>query len=136
MKFSIPVLICATAFSVCPILTAQQQKASAPQYHPVFKSNLDPEKFENKDAVTPLIQKREAVIRKMLAERSKILKNDRRAKELHEKILNLNKELAVLMENKRAIRDLTRELQQIDKQINAMPLKKKNQITTKQGNKK
>ena len=97
---------------------------------------LDPEKFENKDAVTPLIQKREAVIRKMLAERSKILKNDRRAKELHEKILNLNKELAVLMENKRAIRDLTRELQQIDKQINAMPLKKKNQITTKQGNKK
>ena len=72
----------------------------------------------------------------MLAERSKILKNDRRAKELHEKILNLNKELAVLMENKRAIRDLTRELQQIDKQINAMPLKKKNQITTKQGNKK
>ena len=86
--------------------------------------------------MTPLIQKREAVIRKMLAERSKILKNDRRAKELHEKILNLNKELAVLMENKRAIRDLTRELQQIDKQINAMPLKKKNQITTKQGNKK
>ncbi|MBR2425280.1 MAG: hypothetical protein IKB16_00925 [Lentisphaeria bacterium] len=133
MKRAIFISVC-MMLAACPVLMAQQ--AQPVVYHPMFRTNLDPAKYENPASAILLFQSRENVIRKMLAERQKILATDRRAKALHDKIMKLNKELAVLMENKRAVRDLTRELQLIDRKISVLPLKKNNQTTTKQGNKK
>ena len=139
MKLSARLLIC-SVMAACAALSAQQpakttQPAAQQQvvYHPVFRTNLDPALFENPAEAILLFKNRETVISKLLAERKKIITTDRRAKELHQQIMKLNRELAVLMENKRAVRDLNRELQAIDTKINTLKLKNKN---TKQGNKK
>jgi hypothetical protein len=137
MKLSARLLIC-SVMAACTALTAQQPAKTKPAtsqvvYHPVFRTNLDPALFENPAEAILLFKSRENIISKLLAERKKIITTDRRAKELHQQIMKLNRELAVLMENKRAVRDLNRELQAIDTKINTLKMKKKN---TKQGNKK
>ena len=138
MKLSARLLIC-SVMAACAALVAQQPAKTQPAtpqqvvYHPVFRTNLDPALFENPAEAILLFKNRETVISKLLAERKKIITTDRRAKELHQQIMKLNRELAVLMENKRAVRDLNRELQAIDTKINTLKLKNKN---TKQGNKK
>lgn len=141
MKYSVCLLVCAV-LSACASLAAQQpknaKKPAAPQivFNPMFQTNLKPDKFEDPGAAAKLVKDRENVIRKLLAERRKIITTDRRAKELHQQIMKLNKELAVLMENKRAVRDLNRQLKTIDTKIKALKLKKTNHKNTKQGNKK
>jgi hypothetical protein len=138
MKLSARLLI-GSVMAACAALSAQQPAKTAQPaaqqvvYHPVFRTNLDPALFENPAEAILLFKNRETVISNLLAERKKIITSDRRAKELHQQIMKLNRELAVLMENKRAVRDLNRELQAIDTKINTLKLKNKN---TKQGNKK
>lgn len=103
---------------------AAPAKPVPPPYKPVFRTNLNPVLFEDQVQASELIKQREALIQKLIAERQRILQTDQQAKRLHAEIMANYKKLAVIMENKRAIRDLDRELRLLDSKIEKLPLKK------------
>ena len=92
-------------------------------FQPIFRAKLDPATFVDPARAAELFLAREKLIQDLLSERRRILTTDPKARELHTKILELNKQLAVVLESKRAVRELSRDLMLIDARINALARK-------------
>ena len=92
-------------------------------FRPVFRAKQDPADFADPVRAAELFQAREQLIQSLLSERRRILIVDPKAREIHDKIIELNKQLAVVLESKRAVRELSRDLMLIDARINALERK-------------
>jgi len=111
---------------------AEKKKApeAAPQpvypeiiFSPLLRAKQDPETFADPARAAELFLAREKLIRNLLTERRRILTSDPKARELHAQIMELNKQLAAVLEGKRAVREITRDLMLVDARINALERK-------------
>ena len=113
----------------------KKTESAAPQtvypnvlFQPLLRAKQDPETFADPARAAELFLAREKLIQDLLAERRRILMSDPKARELHAQIMELNKQLAVVLESKRAVREITRDLMLLDTRINA--LERKEQMKT------
>lgn len=111
---------------------AERRSASAAPVQPVFPEVLfrpilrakeNPDTFADPARAAELFLTREQLIQNLLMERRRILTSDPKAREIHAKIVELNKQLAVVLESKRAVRELTRDLMLIDARIDSLERK-------------
>lgn len=89
-------------------------------FRPIFRAKQDPRTFADPAHAAELFLAREKLIQNLLAERRRILTTDPKAREIHAQIMELNKQLAVVLESKRSVRELTRDLMLVDARINAL----------------
>ena len=92
-------------------------------FRPLLRAKQDPAAFADPVHAAELFQAREKLIQDLLSERRRILTTDPKARELHARILELNKQLAVVLESKRAVRELTRDLMLVDSRIDSLERK-------------
>ena len=92
-------------------------------FRPIFRAKQNPQAFADPVHAAELFLAREKLIQNLLAERRRILTADPKARELHAQIMELNKQLAVVLESKRSVRELTRDLMLVDARINALERK-------------
>ena len=89
-------------------------------FRPLLRAKQDPRIFADPAHAAELFLAREKLIQDLLRERRRILTTDPKARELHAQIMELNKKLAVVLESKRSVRELTRDLMLVDARINAL----------------
>lgn len=92
-------------------------------FSPLLRAKQDPETFADPAHAAELFLAREKLIQDLLKERRRILTTDPKAREIHAQIMELNKQLAAVLEGKRAVREITRDLMLVDARINALKRK-------------
>ncbi|MBO4491620.1 MAG: hypothetical protein J5944_09700, partial [Lentisphaeria bacterium] len=92
-------------------------------FSPLLRAKQDPETFADPARAAELFLAREKLIQNLLTERRRILTSDPKAREIHAQIMELNKQLAAVLEGKRAVREITRDLMLVDARINALKRK-------------
>lgn len=93
-------------------------------FRPLLRAKQSPNNFADPARAAELFLAREKLIQNLLLERRRILTADPKAREIHAKIMELNKQLAVVLESKRSVRELSRDLMLVDARIDALERKK------------
>lgn len=100
---------------------------SRPVFTPSLRDNLQAGQFQDEKKAADLIEQREMTILKMHQTRKYILNNDSQAKELYKQMMEIAERLTVIIENKKVMRDLNKQLKSLDNQIAELPVKEQKQ---------
>ncbi|MBQ7731219.1 MAG: hypothetical protein IJT68_05210 [Lentisphaeria bacterium] len=86
----------------------------------IYSTNRDPAEFADPEKAESLLKNRAGLVQDIQNERKRLLKEDAAAKKLHEEIMDLNRRLASLLENKPTMINLNSKLREVDDAISRL----------------
>lgn len=120
-----------TFFCIAGIMSSAEEKEPVQEAPKTVRTDLKTENFEPENEAEQLLKKRSDIIAKMQMERVKIIKTDAKAKELHKQLMELYRQLAIVVDSKPAMKTMNKDLQELDKKIGELEKKSATNQNTK-----
>ena len=94
-----------------------------PVFTPSLRSDVSPDSYEDEQRAEDLMDQRRNLILKMHQTRKYIISNDAEARAEYEKMMEAAERLTVIVENKKAMRALNKQLKDLDDELAKLPMK-------------
>lgn len=102
-----------------------QEKADGSRVLPgkTIRTDLNVADFVDQSSASEIMEERNSIIDKMQKERLDIIRNDAKARELYTKILELHRQLAIVVDSKPSMKSMIRDLKNVDNKLSGLPKK-------------
>ena len=89
----------------------------------LFRSNADPEKYDDPVRAAELFSERQRLIKSLQDAKRRAVHEDPRAQKIRREMNRLLDELTLIVESKEEVKRLNRNLKKLDEELDALPLK-------------
>lgn len=106
-----------------PAAKKEQQKKTPYTFVKLFRSNADPEKYDDPAKAAELFKQRETLVKKLHDTQRQIVRNDNRARKIHQEMKKLMDELTIIIESREEVKKINSDLKKLDGELDQLPLK-------------
>jgi len=113
--------VCAAAEPVTPTPDAGQKSEYV--FVKAYRSNMDPEKYEDPVKAAELFTERQKLLKSLQDVKRRTMQENAQARKIRQEMRRLLDELTLIIESKEEVKRLNRKLDKVDKELDALPMK-------------